>query len=158
MDSVETQTSTVDLVDRARELATAAHEGQVDKADAAYIGHPARVAARLPDDPLACAAAWLHDVVEDCDVTLDDLRAQGFPEPVVLAVDALTRRDGEEPGTYYRRVAADNLALKVKYADLADNSDPERLAALDQPTRERLIAKYAAARDALARFSSGHDD
>ena len=144
------------LVERARALATVAHHGQVDKAGAAYIGHPARVAARLTDDPQACAAAWLHDVVEDCDVTMDDLLAQGFPEEVVRAVDALTRRDGEEPSAYYRRVAADSLALKVKYADLADNSDPERLAVLDAPTRERLIAKYAKARESLAAFGDNH--
>jgi hypothetical protein len=136
------------LVDAARRVAERAHQGQVDKAGAPYIGHPARVAARLSDD-MARAVAWLHDVVEDTDVTLDELSALGFPPEVVCAVDAMTHRDGEERTTYYRRVAGDPLALRVKHADIADNSDPGRLASLDAATRERLAAKYATARRLL---------
>ena len=116
-----------DLAARAETLARAAHAGQVDKAGAPYAAHPARVAAAVPGDPLAEAAAWLHDVIEDTGTTLADLRAEGFPEPVLAAVDALTRRADEERDAYYARVAADPLALRVKRADIADNSGPERL-------------------------------
>lgn len=139
-----------DLVQLAREIATRAHQGQTDKAGAPYITHPARVAARVAGDPKAEMVAWLHDVVEDTSVTLDDL-ARDFPADVVSAVDAITRRPDEDPGAYYRRVAADPLALKVKYADLDDNSAPDRLALLDPETRDRLLEKYAHAREALAR-------
>lgn len=128
----------------AEQLAREAHEGQVDKAGNPYITHPARVAARVADDEYAAAAAWLHDVVEDTDVTLSDLEAR-FPTEVTDAVDALTRRDGEAPADYYARVRQVPLALQVKLADLEDNSDPARLALLDAATRDRLTAKYARA-------------
>jgi len=138
--------------DLARRIAQLAHDGQVDKAGAPYITHPARVAARVRDaggDPRAEAVAWLHDVVEDCGVTLDDLRDHGFDQGVVAAVDALTRRDGVPSEAYYARIATDPLALAVKLADIADNADPARLALLDRATRRRLEDKYATALRAL---------
>ncbi|PPK92646.1 HD domain-containing protein [Kineococcus xinjiangensis] len=148
-----------DLVAAARELAASAHAGQVDKAGAPYLSHPervaARVAAQVPSGPAeAVAVAWLHDVVEDTSVTAEELRAAGFPERVVAAVLALTRVPGEEPDTYYARVAADPLALRVKRADIADNTDPARVAALDGATRERLAAKYAHALAVLDELSA----
>jgi (p)ppGpp synthase/HD superfamily hydrolase len=135
------------MVNRAKEIATAAHAGQVDKADQPYIHHPARVAASL-SDPNAIAAAWLHDVVEDTSTTLSDLRPE-FPETVVLAVDALTRWPDLPSDEYYERIKANPVALEVKLADIADNSDPQRLSALDVATQDRLIAKYAKAREML---------
>lgn len=137
------------LSEHAELLARTAHQGQVDKAGRAYITHPERVAARVRGDQEAEAAAWLHDVVEDTGYGLDDLRAKGFPESVVLAVDAVTKRAGESKDAYYARVASNPLAVKVKLADLDDNSDPARLALLDEATRERLIAKYEYARARL---------
>ncbi|MCC4250173.1 MULTISPECIES: HD domain-containing protein [Microbacterium] len=136
------------IVEQARSLAAAAHEGQVDKAGQPYLTHPARVAGRVAGNATLEAIAWLHDVVEDTPVTLDQLRQQ-FPEDVVDAVDAITKRPGEDKPAYYDRVAANPLARAVKMADLADNSDPGRLAALDPPTRARLIAKYDLARERL---------
>ena len=141
-----------DLVIRAEGIARAAHDGQVDKAGMPYAEHPARVAARCAPDPAAMAAGWLHDVLEDTEVTAQTLVARGIPERVVAAVEALTRRAGEDPDTYYARVARDPLALTVKLADLADNGDPGRLAALavdDPATAERLRAKYDHAREVL---------
>ncbi|AKU18072.1 HD domain-containing protein [Luteipulveratus mongoliensis] len=137
------------MIDEAKDIARRAHAEQVDKAGHAYITHPARVAQRVAGDERAEAVAWLHDVVEDTAVTLADL-AETFPAEVVAAVDAITRRKGEDGDDYYDRVARDPLALKVKLADLDDNSDPERLALLDEATRERLTRKYAHARQRLA--------
>ena len=60
-----------DLVTEAKDVATAAHEGQMDKAGSPYIGHPGRVAghvtrhAAAEDLEAAQAVAWLHDVVEN---------------------------------------------------------------------------------------------
>jgi (p)ppGpp synthase/HD superfamily hydrolase len=137
------------LTTTAQRIATQAHAGQTDKAGQPYIGHPGRVAASLTGDEQAEAAAWLHDVLEDTQTTATDLAAQGIPATVVAAVEALTRGDGEQPDDYYARVAANSLALKVKRADIADNADPERLAALDPAIRERLTAKYDHARVVL---------
>ncbi len=135
---------------RAEAIARAAHAGQVDKSGQPYIDHPARVAARVQGDELLEAIAWLHDVVEDTDVQLVDLQAE-FPLEVVDAVDAITHRPGEPRADYYARVSRNPLARQVKDADIDDNTDPARTALLDDTTRSRLAAKYAAAREALSR-------
>ena len=143
------------LTDRARDIATRAHRGQTDKTGADYIDHPRRVAERVrqyaaaDQQEAAQVVAWLHDVVEDTGVTLDDLR-EDFPANVVAGVDAMTRRPGEDGDDYYRRVAAHPLARAVKQADLDDNTDPARTALLDEDTRARLVRKYAHAREVLA--------
>ena len=127
------------------EIARAAHDGQFDKSGKPYIGHPMRVMAAL-SDPHERMAAVLHDVIEDTPVTAADLRAAGCPEPVVVAVVALSKTEGEAQEDYLARVAANPMAKAVKFADIADNSSPARLTALDEATRQRLIAKYTAAR------------
>jgi (p)ppGpp synthase/HD superfamily hydrolase len=115
-------------VRRARVIAEAAHAGQVDKAGAPYFSHPARVAASLAD-PAARCVAYLHDVVEDCPGwTLARLAAEGMPPEVIAAVDALTKREGEDGEAYLARVLADPLAVRVKIADLRDNMDLSRIA------------------------------
>jgi (p)ppGpp synthase/HD superfamily hydrolase len=137
-------------VDDARELAIAAHQGQVDKAGRPYIEHPKTVAEMLAlHGELAVMAGWLHDVVEDTPVTLDQLREMGFPPEVVAAVDSVTWRDGETYEDLIRRAAADPLGRLVKLCDNKTNSDPARLALLDEKTADRLRRKYARAREIL---------
>jgi (p)ppGpp synthase/HD superfamily hydrolase len=146
-----------ELVETAERVARDAHRDQVDKAGHPYADHPARVAARVADDPVAASVAWLHDTVEDTGTTLEGLRVLGFPAVVREAVDAMTRRGDEDPDAYYERVAGNETAVRVKRADIADNSDPQRLARLDEALRERLEEKYAHATrrlDELARASS----
>ncbi len=133
------------LVSTARQIATRAHADQVDKAGHPYLGHPARVAARAAadgGDERAVAAAWLHDVLEDTDVTADDLLDLGIPVDVVAAVVAVTHAPDESPEHYFARINADPLAVRVKHADLADNTDPVRHAELDSATATRLAARY----------------
>lgn len=125
-------------------IAREAHAGQTDKSGQPYIGHPLRVMAALRGEHERMAAV-LHDVIEDTPITADDLRAAGCPEEVVVAVIALSKADGEAQDDYLARVAANPMARTVKLADIADNSSPARLVALDQATQERLRAKYAAA-------------
>lgn len=130
----------------ARELATVAHLGQLDKAGRPYIEHPARVAAAVAHvlgvSHQAVAVAWLHDVIEDTSVTLESLASQLTAEQVA-ALAALTHRDGESREEYLLRVKQNPWAVSVKRADIADNSNAERLALLDEATRERLLRKYA---------------
>ncbi len=128
---------------RAKALAYEAHAGQTDKAGEPYINHVARVAAAVSDDPLAECVAWLHDVIEDCPEFYSDVYSE-FCQRIVLRVLMLTyHRDCNS--AYYRRIRADPVALRVKLADIADNSDPERLAKLDAKTAGRLRRKYAKA-------------
>ncbi|MGQ0839725.1 HD domain-containing protein [Actinokineospora sp.] len=136
-------------VDDAIRIARAAHDGQVDKSGKPYIEHPLRVMNGVIGEHERMTAV-LHDVVEDTPVTADDLAEAGCPPDVVAAVLAVSKRPGEGQADYLARVAANPIALAVKYADIADNSSPDRLAMLDEPTRTRLRAKYAAALAILA--------
>jgi (p)ppGpp synthase/HD superfamily hydrolase len=127
----------------AKEIATRAHQGQLDKADQSYITHPEFVAGQVTGDE-AKAVAWLHDVVEDTNITFDDLRAAGLSEAVIEAVNAITKRDNEDYETYLERVATNPLAKAVKLADLTHNMDTSRLKIVDDKTRARL-EKYKVA-------------
>jgi len=130
-------------LDAAIDLAARAHEGQTDKVGAPYIAHPVAVMGRVLTEEEKTVAV-LHDVVEDTDMTLDDLREHGFDERVVGAVDALSKRPDEPLEASMRRVLDEptGLARTVKRADLAHNGDPDRLAELDDDTRSRLTEKY----------------
>jgi hypothetical protein len=137
-------------VSQARGIALAAHAGQVDKAGEPYYQHLDRVAARVSSSE-AKIVAYLHDVLEDTQVTAETLIYAGIPPALVLVVKALTHRKNEPRMDYYARVlTGGDLAVEVKLADIEDNSDPARLAVLDLQTRERLEKKYAAARAALS--------
>src|SRR5262245_61807322 len=129
-------------------LAAVAHAGQLDKSGQAYILHPIRVMMRCePHGPVAQMAAVLHDVVEDTWVTLGVLRAAGYSEDVIDAVDALTqRKPGETYFDYIRRCSRNRIATQVKLADLEDNSDPKRRFGEHY---DKLLERYAKAREIL---------
>lgn len=140
-------------VAHAAALAAQAHRGQKDKAGADYITHPRRVAARLVlagCDETTIAAGWLHDVVEDTGLLLEDLRRAGVPDETVRVVGLVTKPGSVDYQSYLAEVAADPAARAVKLADLADNSDPERLALLPEDTQQRLQVKYDRARRLLS--------
>lgn len=118
-------------------LAAKAHEGQVDKAGQPYVLHPLRMMLRLTT-PEERITAVLHDVVEDCGVTLEQLRAEGFSEAVIDAVAAVTRQPDETYEAFVLRAAANPIGRRVKLADLADNSDLSRIANPTERDRKRL--------------------
>lgn len=113
-------------LEKAIEIAARAHAGQMDKGGNPYILHPLRLMLSQ-SDPAVRIAAVLHDVVEDTPVTLDDLRQAGFAADVLTAVDALTKRAGEDRLSAARRAAAHPIARLVKLADVADNMDLRRI-------------------------------
>ncbi len=118
-------------------LAARAHQGQVDKGGAAYILHPLRVMQKLNSTEEQIAGV-LHDVVEDSHWTIDQLRAEGFSEPVLQAIDAVTRRPDEDYEDFILRAAADPIGSRVKVADLEDNMDLSRIRKPTARDRERL--------------------
>jgi (p)ppGpp synthase/HD superfamily hydrolase len=137
----------VELADR---LAADAHRGQVDKAGEPYVGHLRRVAHYVDaSDANAVAVALLHDILEDTPTTPARLLEQHVPPAVVEAIQLVTRRSAQPTADYYREINAHSLAREVKLADLADNTDPDRLAQLPDALRARLIRKYADAYEAL---------
>ena len=101
------------------------HEGQRDKAGKPYVTHPERVAGRL-SAPEEQVVAWLHDTVEDTGLTLREIENAFGPE-TAAAVDAVSRRPGEDWEDYLRRVKQNEVARKVKISDLIDNSNLSRI-------------------------------
>lgn len=139
-----------DLIDVADRLCVRWHDGHTDKAGKPYIEHPRRVSSYVAaDNTVARAAALLHDVLEDSGVGAEELSAEGIPVDVIETVELLTRRDGIAAEEYYRRIKSHPHALEVKLADLADNTDPSRLALLDTATQDKLRRKYLGAYAAL---------
>jgi hypothetical protein len=135
---------------RAIAIAAMAHEGQVDKAGAPYVFHPLRMMLRMTTTDERITAV-LHDAVEDTDVTLEALRAEGFSETIIEAIDSLTQRPGESYQALILRAAANPIGRRVKLADLEDNSDLSRIA---HPTARdyRRIEKYQRAMETIRRL------
>lgn len=138
-----------ELTNKALRIAYAAHAGELDKCGAPYIFHPAHVAEQMDDEVSACVAL-LHDVVEDSDVTLNDL-AREFPPEVVEGVRLMTHDPAVDYLDYVRAIKGNPIAEKVKLADLAHNSDQTRFAGhpVAPEELERRRRKYDAAREIL---------
>jgi (p)ppGpp synthase/HD superfamily hydrolase len=132
-------------LERAIEIAARAHAGQEGKGGEPFILHPVRVMLRCGSDAERTTAI-LHDLIEKTPWTLDELRAEGFAGEVVAAVDALTRRDGEDYEDYVRRAATVPIGRQVKIADLVDHL--ERMRTL--PPRADHAARLERYRRALA--------
>lgn len=135
-----------DLVQRARALAIQAHGKQKDKNGAPYWHHLRDVAAMvklLGGDEHAVAGAWLHDVVEDTKWTIVQLAEAGIPLETLVAVEAVTKKNFEPQTKYLARVIeGGRRAMLVKVADLFNNTRPDRMAQLNETTRNRLLKKY----------------
>src|ERR1700712_4335896 len=130
-----------DIIERARLFAAAAHAGQARKyTNEPYINHPAAVVALVasrPHTPEMLAAGWLHDSVEDTNVTIGQIRHL-FGDTVARLVDELTDVSRPEDGSRSNRKALDRAhtakacpdAKTIKLADLIDNTqsiaDPDQ--------------------------------
>lgn len=114
-------------LERAIEIAAAAHAYQTDKAGAPYILHPIRVMLRM-NTANQMIVAVLHDVVEDSEWTFQSLRDEGFAPEVLEALEALTKLPGETRMEAARRAVKNSLARVVKLADNAENMDLTRIA------------------------------
>lgn len=124
-------------IEDAIKLALEKHHGQTDKAGEPYILHPLRVMVQMLTEAEQIVAV-LHDVVEDTDVTLDDLRRMGYGEEIVQAIDHLSRREGESYDQFIQRIKPHPLAVRVKLGDLRDNMDIRRNANLDEKALKRF--------------------
>lgn len=137
------------LTNKAMCIAYAAHHDQVDYNGIPYIFHPIHLAETM-DDEVSCCAALLHDVVEDTDVTMEQL-AKEFPEEVIRVLKLLTHEKDVDYFEYVRAIKADPIALKIKLADLTHNGDQTRCIGSGLP-EERLAywrQKYAKAKAIL---------
>lgn len=127
-------------LEQAISIAALAHEGQTDKAGASYILHPLRMMLTLETESERIVA-MLHDVIEDTPWTYEMLRKRGFTEEILVALETVTKREGEDYESFILRAATNPLGLKVKLADLIDNSDLTRISA---PTKKDFarLEKY----------------
>ena len=107
-------------------LAVKAHRGRKDKAGAAYILHPLRVMLHMKTKDERVVAV-LHDVIEDTNYTLEDLRKIGYSQKILQSLDYLTKRDEEGYEEFIKRVKHNPLARKIKIGDIEDNLDLGRI-------------------------------
>lgn len=133
--------------EKAYRIAKKAHLGQVDKAGEDYIKHPEKVASFVKTDEEK-AVAYLHDVIEDTELTLEDLYEYGFSKEILEAVDIITKKRGEDYQSYLNSVKKNKLARAVKLADLRHNSDLTRLTEVTEKDIKRK-EKYQKAIDFL---------
>ena len=118
-----------ELTNKALRFAYNAHHGQLDYNGIPYIFHPIHLAEQM-DDEISCCVALLHDVVEDTAVTMEELAAQ-FPPEVLEVVQLLTHDSDTDYFDYVRAIKVNPVAVKVKLADLAHNSDQTRCVGSD---------------------------
>lgn len=137
------------LTRKALNVAYKAHEGQQDESGLPYIFHPYHVAEQMSEEIAVCVAL-LHDILEDTEVTDEELSRQ-FPEEVMVPLRLLNHNKEEDYLDYIRRLRENSVARAVKLADITHNSDESRLSGLDIPQSrlQHWRDKYAAAKKVL---------
>lgn len=138
----------VNKSNKAKSFAERIHHHQFDKAGQPYINHLAFVAGLLAnenDDVIT--TAWLHDSVEDTEVSLNDI-SEIFGSVIADSVNAITKRQGESYRDYLSRVKSNDIARKVKIADLTHNMDLSRLTEVTEKDISRR-KKYQQAKQFL---------
>jgi (p)ppGpp synthase/HD superfamily hydrolase len=132
-----------DVLEKALGIALIAHAGQKDKAGAPYILHPLRLM-MTADEPDTQVTALLHDVLEDSELTEDDLNQAGIPAHIAAAVAALTRQIDETYEEFIERIAQDPLARRVKILDIQDNLNLKRLKSVNKADLMRVTEYHRA--------------
>lgn len=119
------------------------HKEQIDKSGLPYVFHPFHLAEQMTDEATT-VVALLHDVVEDSDRTLDDLKEMGFSQEVLDAIALMTHDPDVPYMDYVAQIKPNSIARAVKLADLRHNSDMSRLDTVTSRDRTRA-KKYAKA-------------
>jgi (p)ppGpp synthase/HD superfamily hydrolase len=135
------------LLEQAISLAVLKHAGQTQKNGDPYVLHPLHLMCQMRTEDERIVAV-LHDVVEDTDVTLDELAQMGFSAIVLEALDLLTHDPDVDYADYVAAIRPNPLARRIKMADLRHNMDILRLATITDRDVERL-RKYRHAWDQL---------
>ncbi len=136
-----------EMTKKALKLCFEAHKNQTDKSGMPYVFHPFHLAESMTDE-YTTTVALLHDVVEDTDYTLRDLKEMGFPERVTDALALLTHDKSVPYMEYVEKIKHNPIARAVKLADLAHNSDLSRLDTVDEKALRR-VEKYKKAMEIL---------
>jgi len=137
------------LTKKAMKISFEAHKDQTDKNGIPYIYHPIHLAEQMPDEKTICVAL-LHDVVEDTDMTFEQLECEGFSEDIIEALKLMTHDKSVPYLDYVKNISTNKIASAVKLADLKHNSDITRLDTVDEKALER-VEKYKKAIEILLR-------
>ena len=132
---------------KALKLCFEAHKDQVDKSGMPYVFHPFHLAEQMTDEDTT-VVALLHDVVEDTDYTLEDLKNMGFSPQVLEAIALMTHEEGVPYLEYVAKIKTNPIAKAVKLADIDHNSDASRLDQ-DDPRIPYWQEKYRRAKETL---------
>ena len=133
-----------ELLDKAALICVTRHAGQRDKMGKAYFQHPMRVAMRCNSDEERMVAI-LHDVIEDCGVTVEFLQQEGFPMNIIEGILSVTKQEGETYDDFVSRAKKNDIGRVVKLYDIEDNLNILRLSCLSQDMVQRYN-KYLKAR------------
>ena len=136
------------LTKKAYKIAFEAHRDQLDKTGLPYIHHPLHLAFQMSDEVTTCVAL-LHDVVEDSDMTFEELEKLGFGGEIINALRLLTHADDVPYMDYVREIKKNPVAAAVKRADLMHNSDMTRLDVVTEKDLQRA-EKYKKALEILS--------
>jgi (p)ppGpp synthase/HD superfamily hydrolase len=130
------------LLEKAIIIATNAHKDQVDKGGEPYILHPLRVMISLNTEEERVVGV-LHDVLEDSHITIKYLEENGFlgENKILEALNSITKKESESYEDFILRVKLNDIARRVKLADLEDNMNISRI---KNPTKKDFarIDKY----------------
>lgn len=113
------------LTRKAMVIAYNAHINQFDRAGVPYIYHPIHLAEQM-DTEIECIVALLHDVVEDCGITFEQLEID-FPKEIIHVLKLLTHNKEMKYMDYIIEIKKNDIAKKVKIADIKHNADESRL-------------------------------
>ena len=125
------------LLQKAIAVAVERHGSQTDRGGQLYVLHPLRIMMQM-DTIEEKIVAVLHDVVEDTDITIDEVQDLCPSDNAFKAIIAITRRKNESYEEYIIRVIKNDIARKVKIADLIDNLDMSRLKKVTEKDIERM--------------------
>lgn len=114
-----------EMTKKALKICFEAHKNQKDKTGLPYVFHPFHLAEQMHDE-VTTIVALLHDVIEDTDITFDDLRREGFSEDIISALKLLTHDPAVPYMDYVELIKTNPIAKAVKIADLTHNSDLSR--------------------------------
>ena len=130
------------IFSKALEIAINAHHNVFDKCGEEYIKHPLAVYALVVKhhgDSNTQIAAILHDVVEDTDITFDDILDEGIPDVVVDALKLLTRpKEKHDYFEYIQNLSSNPIARLVKMGDLTHNSKTDRIPVADRDDEKKM--------------------
>lgn len=124
------------MTQTAMKLCFEAHKEQTDKSGIPYVFHPIHLAEQMNTEETTIVAL-LHDVVEDSNYTIEDLRDIGFDDAVIDAISLMTHADDVDYMEYVAAIKENPIARVVKLADLRHNSDLTRLEVVDEKALNR---------------------